>query len=76
MAAEVSLISIIVFAAGLGFILRGNDKKISRNFKVLFERLERIDERIANVESLCVEQERQHDFDNRLTRVVPPGKQE
>lgn len=70
MSAEVYAISICVFAAGLGLVQRGINTRLSRVFQRIGERLEKIDERLANVESLCVAQEKQRDFDNQLIRAA------
>lgn len=70
MSAAAYAVSICIFAVMLGFVLRDNNKKITRNFQKVVNHLERIDERLANVESLCVAQERQRDFDNQLIRAA------
>lgn len=76
MSAEVNAVCIIVFACGLGVVMRIHLTRISTAFHKVVERLDRLDDRLANVESLCVAQEKQREFDNRLNQTAgsPEGK--
>ncbi len=70
MSAEAYFVSTVVFATALGLVMKSINLKVSAAFRKIAERLEQMDQRLANLESLCVAQEQQREFDNGWIRAA------